>query len=100
MQPKNQIEEAFNFYYEADGIDWKELNLKRAALAVSFLLDFLSDGGNEPVNSLVANGLAAVLKKCADETRYVRPTYRGALALRRADSLSATGTPGAGHAGN
>ena len=99
MQPKLTIEEAFNFYYEADGIDWKELNLKRAVLAVSFLLDFLSDGGNEPVNSL-ANGLAGVLKKCADETRYVRPTYRGALALRRADSLSATETPGAGHAGN
>lgn len=88
--PENQqqrftIEDAFNFYYEADGIEWEELNLKRAVLAVAFLLDFLSDGGNEPVDSLVANGLAAALKKCARDTGYVRPNYREALALQKSD---------------
>ena len=75
--PENQqerftLEEAFDYFYEADGMNCQELNLKRAVLSVSFLLRFLSDTGNNPVDGFAANGLACVLEKCAADTSYVR----------------------------
>jgi hypothetical protein len=44
-------------------------DLERAVLACAFLLEFNTEGGNEQMDGMVANGLASSLRRCAAEVR-------------------------------
>jgi hypothetical protein len=61
------IEEAFEF----DLGD--PLELEKKILAVAFLLDSCSGGGNKPVNEIIAGGLAELLRNAAKDAAKLRP---------------------------
>jgi hypothetical protein len=59
--------QAMDPFYRVDGADEQTANHERAFLAVSFLLDFLSHGGNEAVDGLAAQGLGRCLFLAAED---------------------------------
>jgi hypothetical protein len=60
------LTQALDAFYKPDGVDEPTANLERALLSVSFLLDYLSEGGNEPFDAVAALGLGGCLFKCAE----------------------------------
>jgi hypothetical protein len=66
---KFTLEEAFDYFHISD--DDKDpsvssRNLERAVRSVTFLLEWLSEHGNESVEGFTAHGLARILDRCAD----------------------------------
>ena len=61
------LEHAFDYFFVVDGGESNdtEFQNERCVRAVSFLLDYLSEHGNEDVEGFVASGLGGVLKKCS-----------------------------------
>ena len=63
---------------QPDGHIQEEFNGERVIRSVAFLLDYLSDGGNEYVYGFAVSGLADALKTCAERgferARYARST--------------------------
>jgi hypothetical protein len=54
------------------------LQLEKKILAVSFLLDTCSGEGNEPVDGIIAVGLAAILRGAAADAARLRRQLRRA----------------------
>ena len=62
------LEEAFDYFEIPEGDrnpSDSPRNVERAIRSVAFLLEWLSQHGNEPVDGFTAHGLAEILGRCA-----------------------------------
>ena len=73
VEDRFTIANAFNYFHVMDDDDLEKtetqscpINAERFVRSISFLLDYLSMNGNEPVSGSAAHGLAAALKYLAD----------------------------------
>lgn len=66
------MSQAMDAFYSPDGVDEETANLERAFLGVSFLLDYLSESGNESVNAIAAQGLGRCLFAAAQNMARLR----------------------------
>ena len=73
---KFSLSEAFDYFNISDDDrdpSISSMNLERAIRAVAFLLEWLSQHGNESVDGFTAHGLAQILDRCADKVASFNP---------------------------
>jgi len=62
------LDEAFYFHQNSGA---NTLDLEKALNSISYLLNWLSQGGNEPIPGPTAAGLAEALDRCVRDVRYL-----------------------------
>jgi hypothetical protein len=72
---KYTLAEAFDFLFNVGTDTMGVLNFERAIRAVSFLLQWCSETGNEDVQGHIANGLGYILEHTAGQFHYIRADY-------------------------
>jgi hypothetical protein len=88
---KYTIAEAFDFYC-ACSEDREDLNFERAIRAVGFLLHWVTQTGNKPIEGPAASGLGHILDDAADQFHFVQAAYERQLDELR-DKLRRAGIP-------
>jgi hypothetical protein len=84
-----EIREAFGYAEGPSGT----IDLEKAILASAFLLEFNSEGGNERLDGMVANGIADTLRRCAAEVRKLYTRDDVVAAGGNVDLLAPAGDP-------
>lgn len=79
-EEKFTIAEAFSWLCAPEGcnssLHESTFNAERGVRAVGYLLCSLSDGGNGPVDGMIANGLGLALEKFARRVSFIAEQHR------------------------